>query len=477
VVAEYHNNARRDGLYLQPKLTRAAVATLHLDASFRPAFDGNVYAQPLYMANGPAGRGTFFVATENDEVIALDETSGATVWSRVLGKPAGRTGAGCGNISPLGITGTPYIDPVGRTIYLDAVSGTDTSIVQHLVHAMSIDDGSERPGWPLDVGQVKTTSASFNPVYQNQRGALTVLGGTLYVPFGGHAGDCGPYHGWVVAIPLQNPSSATAWVTSARAGGVWTPGGVASDGSGIFAVSGNTAGTTTWAGGEAVLRLGAGATFSGQPQDFFVPSNWQDLDARDSDLGGACPLLLDAPGSTPSALAMAFGKSGIAYLLDRNNLGGFGHGNGETGEGLFSARVANGAIISAAAGFTSPAAGTFAVFGGPRGASCPGSQGSLVALKIAGSPPQFETAWCADNGGTSSPIVTTPDGTSDFIVWSVGAEGTNRLRGWDGVTGAPIFSGGGASELMADLRHFTTLIAVNGRLIVAADRTVYAFTP
>jgi outer membrane protein assembly factor BamB len=158
---------------------------MHHDASFAGAVDGNVYAQPLYVANGVGGRGTFYVVTESNGVFALDEATGASVWSRTLGSPAGRSGAGCGNISPLGITGTPYIDLRSRTIYLDAAIGNSGTIDHHFIHALSIDDGSERAGWPLDVSTVTSNGIAFDPVLQNQRGAVVVVGDTLYVPYGG----------------------------------------------------------------------------------------------------------------------------------------------------------------------------------------------------------------------------------------------------------------------------------------------------
>ena len=77
--------------------------------------------------------------------------------------------------------------------------------------------------------------------------------------------------------------------------------------------------------------------------------------------------------------------------------------------------------------------------------------------------------------GRGSPIVTTTDGRSNSIVWIVGAEGDNRLRGYRGDTGQPIFTGGGLAEAMSGLRHFQTLIAAGDRLYVAADGRVYAF--
>jgi hypothetical protein len=322
---------------------------------------------------------------------------------------------------------------------------------------------------------------AFDPVVQNQRGALLVVGDTLYVPYGGHAGDCSDYRGWVIGVPLANPAGAKAWATGTRGGGIWAPSGLASDGATIFAATGNTFRAGAWAGGEAVLRFQPGPVFSGQPADFFVPSNWRALDAADMDLGGSGPLLVDVPGATPSGLLVAQGKSGVSYLLDRSYLGGFGTGNGKAGEGVFSAQVADGEIINSATAYTT-ANGTFVAFhghGGAQGRNCPpGQGGDLVALKLLpGAPPTVTTAWCADSGGQGSPIATTTDGTSEVIVWSAGAEATERLHGWDAETGQPVFAGGGLGDLMNRVRRFTTPIAVKGRILVGADNRLYASDP
>ena len=71
--------------------------------------------------------------------------------------------------------------------------------------------------------------------------------------------------------------------------------------------------------------------------------------------------------------------------------------------------------------------------------------------------------------------MTTTDGHSDPIVWTVGAEGDGRLRGFNGQTGAVLFNGGGAAGAMSGLRRFQTLIATADRLYVAADGRIYAF--
>src|SRR6185437_6611235 len=104
-------------------------------------------------------------------------------------------------------------------------------------------------------------------------------------------------------------------------------------------------------------------------------------------------------------LIFAIGKTGDAYLLDRENLGGIGRA-------LLSAHVlAPRAITSPAVWSDSEA--TFVALDG-RGANCPaGKPGKgLVTLRIRLEPaPQIETVWCATiPNGKSSPIVTTTDG-------------------------------------------------------------------
>src|SRR4029077_9917299 len=96
---------------------------------------------------------------------------------------------------------------------------------KHMIQALSLDDGTSPSGWPVDVSTVKAGSVSFNSPPQNERGALAILNGTLYVPYGGHYGDCGDYHGWVVGVPLDKPSGAFGWATRGSAGGIWAPSG------------------------------------------------------------------------------------------------------------------------------------------------------------------------------------------------------------------------------------------------------------
>jgi outer membrane protein assembly factor BamB len=465
-VLEHHNSPRRTGVYVDPMLTRASAAAFHIDPSFKARVPGAIYAQLLYVARGVDGKDVVIAATEENNVAALDAATGKTLWTRHLGEPVPLSQLRCGNIDPLGVTGTPVIDMASRMIFLDAMTTPDHGRTKrHLVFALSLDDGSTLPGWPVDIS---AKIRAFDSAIQNQRGALAYVGGTVYIPYGGHYGDCGSYHGWLVGIPAANPSRPKAWATFAPGGGCWAPGGVASENGALFIATGNTFGATAWAGGEALLRFRAGPVFSGRPADYFTPSDWHVLDVFDIDLGGTGPIIVDVPGSRPSRLLVGLGKDRRIYLVDKTDMGGVGHP-------VAVEQVSRNAIIGAAASYATKR-GTYVVFKG-RGIDCPaGQSGDLTAVRIVpGAPPRVQTAWCAQQNGMGSPMVTTTDGHSEAIVWSVGAEGDNRLHGFDGDTGRIVYAGGGPNDVIGRVRRYHTPILAGGRIYVAADDTVRAF--
>src|SRR5574337_2115526 len=267
-VLQHHHGAARDGLYVVPTLTRAAAAGV------RPDFTASLpsstfYAQPLLVTSVGAGPDLLVVASEQDVVSALDASTGKVVWQRKLGAPVPLAQLPCGNIDPLGVTGTPVADPAARTLYVAAMTTPDSGATKrHQVFALSLDDGSVRAGWPVDIGATARAGAiSFDAAVQNQRGALALVDGVLYVPYGGHFGDCGQYHGWLVGIPVSAPGRPTAWATPAAGGGAWAPSGVSSDGASLFIATGNTFGAATWSGGEAVVRFSRGPVLA----DWFAP--------------------------------------------------------------------------------------------------------------------------------------------------------------------------------------------------------------
>jgi hypothetical protein len=196
-----------------------------MEMQFKATFPGALWASPLYLENGPHGKGVFFVVTTSNNVYAFDATTGALAWMHNLGSSPTANGGSptCGSIHPLGILGTPVIDPAGTTLYVAGAIGT-TSIMRHEVHALSITDGSEKTGWPVNASLATSGSITFDTVHENQRGALSLIGTTLYVPYGGHIGDCGNYHGWVIGIDTTNPTNRGA-LGDGGVERIWAPGG------------------------------------------------------------------------------------------------------------------------------------------------------------------------------------------------------------------------------------------------------------
>ena len=314
-VLTYHNQPDRSGNFVVPSLSWLRARSLHLDQNFHAQFSGHVYAQPLYWHAPGSPSGMLLVATEENTVSALDAKTGKEIWRRSLGAPVPRSALSCGDIDPLGITGTPVIDEPSQAVYLDAATGEPDG-VHHRIFALSLADGSPRPGWPIDVATaLEARQQSFTARDQNQRGALTILNGAVYVPFGGHFGDCGQYHGWVVGVPLNDPRTLMSWSTRGRGGGIWAPGGISSDGRDLYVATGNALNASRWSDGEAVFRLTPDLRRSDRPQDFFALKDWRELDQQDADLGGTNPLPIDVPVANGNqALLLALGKDRHAYL-------------------------------------------------------------------------------------------------------------------------------------------------------------------
>src|SRR5205809_4327389 len=459
-VTQEHNNVSRDGVYIDAGFTPSAAANLTRDLNSNGTISGNVYAQPLYIEGGPKGPMVIAV-TESNNVYALDATTGLPIWSRTdIGPPVQTTP--CGGFNPTGITGTPVVDLASRRLFFDAlINGTP---IKHFIYSLNVDTGVTTPGWPVDVNAtVVYNGIPFVSLAQEERGGLALVNGIVYVSYSGYLGDCGIYHGWAVGVDIDNPSNVMAWATTAIGGGIWGHGGVASDGTNMLVVTGNTFNTGgNWMGGEAIIRLQSGPTWTGQPTDYWAPTNWFNLDNSDTDLGGVSATVIDVPGATPSQLVLALGKDSNAYLLNRSNLGGITTAVAQANVGGTNRGT------SAVTYHTSQ--GTYFAFHNDAGA--------VRAYRItATNPPTITFAWSMSQNGRGSPWVTTTDGTNNMIVWyaATTASGDQRLHAYDGDTGAVIYAGGGANELMAGTRQWNTGMVARGRIYFGADNKVYAF--
>ena len=455
-VTQKNNHLSRDGLYIDAAFTPGNAANLTRDMSFNGAVAGNVHAQPLYIEGGPKGP-MVIVVTASNNVYALNATTGTPIWSRTDIGPAATSGFLCGNENPVGIIGTPAVDLATRSLFFNAM--IQGSPLKHFIYSLNVDTGATRSGWPVDVS---AAVPPFDSRVHEDRGALAVVNGIVYVPYSGYFGDCGDYHGTVVGVHIDNPSMVAAWRTVGGKGGIWGHSGVASDGTNMFVITGNGSlpPPANWSGSEAIIRLQAGPTFTGQPTDFWAPGNWQSLDTGDTDLGGCSAILIDVPGATPSHLVLALGKDGNAYLVNRDNLGGVA--------GPVTSLGVDGTLLGQSSTTYTTALGTYFVF---RAGSS-----QIKAYKVtATNPPNIVHAWDASQSGRGSPWVTTTDGTNNAIVWVVGAGsgGDNRLHGYDGDTGAVIYPG---SEVMTGTRKWNSGIAARGSIYVANDNKVYKFS-
>jgi outer membrane protein assembly factor BamB len=377
--------------------------------------DGAVYAQPLVVG------GRVLVATEGDSVYALDAATGKTVWRQNLGQPVAGGDLPCGNIDPSGITGTPVIDAGTGTLYV--VAGLKSG-PHHELFALALADGAVRWHQAID-------PPGLQPAVEQQRGALTLSGGKVYVPFGGLYGDCGPYKGAVVSVAEDGSGGLAAYtVPTRREAGIWNPAGPAVDASGdLWVTTGNSAGQSTYDFGNAVIRLDAQL----KVLDYFAPSNWAQLNAGDVDLGSLGPVLL------PNSRVLAMGKEGIAYLLDAANLG-------HVGKSVASLRAGNGAFGAAAVSGSTVFIPT---------------TGALVALNVTAD--KLSVGWKAD-GGSCTPIV------AAGAVWAVGYDGT--LRALDPATGKVRFS----ASLGTPVSRFVSPAAAGGMIFVPNGDSVTAFT-
>ena len=271
-----------------------------LAIAWRRRLNGAVYGQPLAVG------GLVIAATEGDSVFGLDRATGQVRWRVHIGTPVPLSALPCGDINPLGITSTLVYDPATGLVYALA----ETAGYHHVLVGVNVQSGQVafRRAIPTPDG---------HPRSDQQRGALAVADGRVYIPFGGLAGDCGPYRGSVVGVPVSGHGPLISYVVpTAREGGIWTPGGpVISPGGTLYVGVGNGAATSgTYDGSDSVTALSLTLRETG----IFAPDVWPQDNAGDVDLGSLSPVLL------PSGLVLQVGKRGIGYLLDGAHLGGVG---------------------------------------------------------------------------------------------------------------------------------------------------------
>ena len=345
----YHNDNLRTGQNPNEiALTPDKVNSTTFGKLFSYSLDGAAYASPLYVADlnipGVGFRNVVYVATEHNTLYAFDADglSAAPLWRVSFVNPAGNvtpvpandTGECCDIAPEIGITGTPVIDPGTGTLYVVAKTkegnGGNARYVQRL-HAVDIRTGAEKFGGPVEIqASVPGTGTgtqggqvAFNPLRENQRPALLLNNGVVYLAFGSH-GDQQPYHGWLLGYNATTLQRVLVFNTSPNGtgAGVWmSNAGPAADVAGnIYIATANGTFDNSLANyGDSFVKLHPNGTVL----DYFTPKNESVLEADNADLASGGVLLLpDQPGAHPHLLVHA-GKNETIYLIDRDAMGHF----------------------------------------------------------------------------------------------------------------------------------------------------------
>ena len=290
----YHGTPDRAG-----KSTTMPTARGALQMRYSLKLDGAVFASPIVVG------GLTIVATENDTVYAFDQ-SYRQVWKRRLGSPSPAEERQCGDINPLGITGTPVYEASTGHVYLVAENGGS---VRHVLYALDLRSGAVAWSKGVDLPGVSARD-------MQQRGALAVAQGRVWVPYGAQAGDCGDYKGRVVGVRLDGTGDPSYYSPpTKRGGGMWNPAGPTVDRAGnILVVSANGAAFP----GDAYDHTNSVLEIDGSTAlvDSFAPSDWAVNNQRDLGLGSQGVALVG------TKWAVLGGKSGPVYVLRQGKLGG-----------------------------------------------------------------------------------------------------------------------------------------------------------
>ncbi len=302
-----------------------------LSVAWRAQLDGAVYGQPLLLG------GMVIAATENDSVYGLAPSDGHVLWRTSLGQPEPRSALPCGNIDPLGITSTMAYDPATGSLFVLA----ETLGKHHRLSTLSPATGAVR--WQRYAEPTAGTAADAQ-----QRSALTVAFGHVYISYGGLAGDCGGYVGSVVGVPTSGSGDQLTYaIPTPRQAGIWTPGGAAVDGNRLLVAVGNGAESGGYDGSDSVLAL----TPDLKRADFFAPTTWLQDNQEDLDLGSMTPAVVNGH-------VLIAGKRGVAYVLQSDHLGGIG---GQISQAQVCAGFGAAAVDGTTAYLPCPTAGINAV--------------------------------------------------------------------------------------------------------------------
>ena len=517
-IYTFHNDLARTGQNLQEyALTPATVGSSGFGKRWSCPVDGDVQAQPLYVANLSIGGGThnvLFLVTQHDSIYAIDADSpNCTTYWQVSVLTAGATTVtynadlgGCNDIPEFGITGTPVIDPATNTMYFVATTKENGNYFQRL-HALSLTSGAEQSGSPVTIqASVPTTTGgtvTFGPLWENQRTALALYGGGVFIGWGAHC-DGSSWWGWMMRYDETTLAQTAVFnaTPNGSEGGIWmSGGGPAVDSAGSMFI---TTGNGTFDNSNSTLpAIAPYNDFSMSflnlnpaglsVHDFYTPSMESTWSAHDEDISSSGVTVLPdgiGPSGHPNLL-VGSDKQSHLWLIDRNHMGSFSSTTNNTVQFLtlpFANQCPGGCV------YDTPAYYNQTVYIAP-------SFGTLMALPLAGllsapaqsvAVPASMSAETYNYPGPTASVSASPTGHG--IVWVLdnsvfqfsGNAGTTPagpaiLRAYDAASLATTLYSSTtlAADTAGNAVRFTVPVIANGHVYVGGIKqlTVYGLSP
>jgi F5/8 type C domain/Secretion system C-terminal sorting domain len=412
-VLTQHNDQSRTGWYQgETILNPSNVTPTNFGLLYKKTVDDQIYAQPL-VVNGVTiagvSRNLVIIATVSNTIYAFDADDGTVdpYWKRNF-TPAGQIPPNAGDIHPalcsgtyddiykssratgqessFGIIGTPVIDKASSTLYFvfrsrdlsvdNSVHNPDTDYPStgfyQWFHAIDLATGNDKFGPPVLIDPATTIVngtgqgnnngvISFDPRRENQRSALTLVNGVVYIPYAGHC-DWDNYYGWVLGYSASNPANQVVrYVTAPNSerGGVWMSGaGPAADVNGnlFFAVGNGGYNTQASDAGNVSLSVVKATpdlvnhTLTNTAA--FQPTSYSAWNNTDLDFGTGVVLI---PGSNMVVTAHKTGK--IMVVNQNANSGKYNENDGTNYLGSYDLGVGGGAQSHSSLTYFGAAAG------------------------------------------------------------------------------------------------------------------------
>ncbi len=482
VLTSHNDNLRTGANTNETLLMPSNVNKGSFGRLFSTPVDYQIMAQPLYVPNVSIAGGihnVLYVVTQADSVYAIDADTGAQLWwvnftNTAQGYPAGLTTASgtflpCGTgpgFTQEGIVGTPVIDPNTSTIYMVAKTLQNNTTVRHDLHALDLSTGAEKFGGPVKITATSTSLKGkvmqFNSLHQKNRPGVALVNGVLYMGFGSNYCNDGNT-GWVLSYDPTSLQQLGAFNTSPDIGltSIWQSGaGLAADSAGyIYAETAESSNYDVPSGGQSycnsVLKL---SPTSVALADYFTPWSVAYLNSNDLDLSSSGILLLpDQSGPYPHE-AVATGKQGVVYVLNRDNMGMFSTNDSQILQEF--------TLIVVGEMFGSPAYWNGIVYFNPTGSPVQSfkiSNGLLV--------PSVNTSQKLT--GSHSPSISA-NGNTNGILWIISG---NQLWALDAVSLKLLYTSGqsGTRDTLPPVPHFVTQTVANGRVYVGTKASVEAY--